>query len=211
MSAASDPDMRDLFGLENVNLVLKNVRDGVIDDQKLAAFAQEIAARQQGTRVVFGNHSRRMGRGPGDGDIEMRAILCDWYQEELYELKPETGEPSPEAVRLLITVLDTIDRFTANQLRRLNDIPIVVEVDEPKGSGIQGRPRQQQATFNIHGRTFASPIFLGGQHAGGNITHTGPQVFGGGSITIGQYAGGNITGTHASTALWFNKGMGPNI
>jgi len=199
-SAASDPDMRELFGLENVNLVLKNARDGVINDQKLAAFAQEIAARQMDTRVVFGNHSRRMGRGPSDGDIEMRAILCDWYQVELYELKPETGDPSPEAIRLLITVLDPIDRFTANQLRRRNSIPILVEVEEPGGIGGKGASMHQQTMFNIHGRTFASPIFLGGQHAGGNITHTGPQVYGGGSITIGQYAEGNITGSHASSS-----------
>ena len=67
----------------------------IFPSEKLSSFALHLCEN----KVVYGNHERRKM----DGAVELKAILCDWYNEELYKMT--TGA----ALERLVVVLEHSD------------------------------------------------------------------------------------------------------
>jgi caspase-like apoptosis-related cysteine protease len=83
--AISDDEVEEIIGNEAWEFILKQVRNNKIDDKKMADIARRFGP------TVGGNHGRR----GGCDDVEMRNVLSDWFEEELY------GMDQPAALQRL--------------------------------------------------------------------------------------------------------------
>ena len=74
-----DRKVREKLGDTVLDLILDNVNQGIIDAQKMKDFAHKLSGS------TFGKHKLRTERGNCD-EAEMREILSDWYNEEMYKI-----------------------------------------------------------------------------------------------------------------------------
>ena len=124
----SDKGVREIIGPKNVDFILEEVDDGTIDSQKMWDFADKLGP------TIGGNHKRRVEKRPSD-QAEMRRILSDWYEEELYDMN------QAEAVLVLADIFahDDIKLFPlAHELRN------GVKIDEATKTKHRHRKAQQQ-------------------------------------------------------------------
>ena len=80
MATANEKFMKRKLG-EGVVTLLYNVTNGTITAQNMKDFAFKLDQK------IWGNHVRRT-RDDGEASdwAEMRRILCDWYNEELFDI-----------------------------------------------------------------------------------------------------------------------------
>ena len=88
-------DVKRKLGEEVVKEMTESCDAETFPSEKLSSFAQHLCENS----VVYGNHERRKK----DGGVELKAILCDWYNEELYKMT--TGA----ALERLVVVLEHSD------------------------------------------------------------------------------------------------------
>ena len=88
-------DVKRKLGEEVVKEMTESCDAETFPSEKLSSFAQHLCENS----VVYGNHERRKK----DGAVELKAILCDWYNEELYKMT--TGA----ALERLVVVLEHSD------------------------------------------------------------------------------------------------------
>ena len=88
-------DVKRKLGEEVVKEMTESCDAETFPSEKLSSFAQHLCENS----VVYGNHERRKK----DGAVELKAILCDWYNEELYKMT--TGA----ALERLVAVLEHSD------------------------------------------------------------------------------------------------------
>ena len=69
-----DDKVNGKLGENVVSLILEEVRSGSINNQKMIDFAQALSKK------IGGNHTKRNK----SDDAEMRNILSDWWEEDLY-------------------------------------------------------------------------------------------------------------------------------
>ena len=74
-------EVRERLGEDSVNLILDYVRHGKIGEQKMADIALTLS------QTVYGNHIKRKEQERyRETDVEMRSILSDWWNEELFDM-----------------------------------------------------------------------------------------------------------------------------
>ena len=88
-------DVKRKLGEEVVKEMTESCNAETFPSEKLSSFALHLCENS----VVYGNHERRKK----DGAVELKAILCDWYNEELYKMT--TGA----ALERLVVVLEHSD------------------------------------------------------------------------------------------------------
>ena len=105
--------------------------------EKLSSFALRLCENS----VVYGNHERRKK----DGAVELKAILCDWWNEELFEMTTDA------ALERLVNVLEHPDvnvKPLAAKIKKERDQP-----GKNQGSLSAGKRTpltQSLPTNNIH-------------------------------------------------------------
>ena len=90
--AIHDEEVARILGIQATTLILNWVKTGVIDAQKMEDFAQLLHPE------VGGDHRRQRGLMCSGGEAEMRFILSDWYNKEMFEMDRLT------AVKKLIAI-----------------------------------------------------------------------------------------------------------
>ena len=80
---------RDILG-PAFSLLCNAAAEDIIDQQKMRDIASQLHMK------VYGRHRQRNG----SGESEMRAVISDWYQFELYDMTREN------ALQKLLTVLE---------------------------------------------------------------------------------------------------------
>ena len=81
-----DREVEELLGEKVFRIILKYVAEAKIDGQKLKEFAKQLGP------AIFGKHKTRTEqRRNSSNQPEMRNILSDWYNEELYDLDQVTA------------------------------------------------------------------------------------------------------------------------
>ena len=88
-------DVKRKLGEEVVKEMTESCDAETFPSEKLSSFAQHLCENS----VVYGNHERRKK----DGAVELKAILCDWYNEELYKMT------TAAALERLVVVLEHSD------------------------------------------------------------------------------------------------------
>ena len=78
---------RDILG-PAFSLLCNAAAEDIIDQQKMRDIASQLHMK------VYGRHRQRNG----SGESEMRAVISDWYQFELYELTREDALQKLQAV-----------------------------------------------------------------------------------------------------------------
>ena len=82
--AIYDEEVASLLGRQATTLILRWVKRGAIDAQKMEDFAQLLHPE------VGGEHRRRRVL-MFTGEAEMRSILSDWYNKEMFEMDKATA------------------------------------------------------------------------------------------------------------------------
>ena len=82
--AIYDEEVASLLGGQATILILSWVKRGAIDAQKMEDFAQLLHSE------VGGEHRRRRGLMVSV-EAEMRSILSDWYNKEMFEMDRGTA------------------------------------------------------------------------------------------------------------------------
>ena len=77
----NNKSVRERLGKEAWDILIEKSEDGTISDKHMKDISRELGER------IGGNHSRRVNERKAvcDGS-EMREILSDWWEEELYKL-----------------------------------------------------------------------------------------------------------------------------
>ena len=88
-------DVRRVLGDKVVKEMTESCDAETFPSEKLSSFALHLCENS----VVYGNHRRRKM----DGADELKAILCDWYSEELCLMTPDA------ALERLVVVLEHSD------------------------------------------------------------------------------------------------------
>ena len=83
--AIHDKEVAAIFGIHATTLILNWVKRGAIDAQKMEDIAQLLHPE------VGGEHRRRRGLSCNSGEAEMRSILSDWYNREMFEMDRATA------------------------------------------------------------------------------------------------------------------------
>ena len=92
------------IGADNMKVMLDFIRSGNINDQQLKDIAHHLGINSKGCNIVFGKHKTRMERDRyREKHHEMRAILSDWWDEELHQMS------SMEALEKLIKTFGNRD------------------------------------------------------------------------------------------------------
>ena len=127
---ANDQRVREIIGPKNVDFILEDVDEGTIDGQRMWDLAYKLG------QTIGGNHKRRVEveRRPSD-QAEMRRILSDWYEGELYDMN------QAEAVLVLSDIFahDDIKLFPLAQELRNG-----IKIDEATKTKHRHRKAQQQ-------------------------------------------------------------------
>ena len=77
--------VRRKLGEDVVKLLQDSVTNGTINAQNMKDFAFKLVPSEE--QKIGGNHVRRTQDGGEASDwAEMRRILCDWYNEELFDI-----------------------------------------------------------------------------------------------------------------------------
>ena len=119
------PDVKKRLGDKTVEVISDYSREGKLTSQQLSDFALKLEENS----VIFGNHIRRKeGNSYKGGADELRAILCDWWGSELFEMK------KTEALQRLIEVLEGPD---------IGAKPLAAEIKKIKAKEIEGDQSRQ--------------------------------------------------------------------
>ena len=80
------------LGESNVRNFLEVVRSGEVSDDGLKEISLQLGKMESRPKCLYGPHRMRMERSRDKPqDAEMRDILSDWWNEELYGLTQEEG------------------------------------------------------------------------------------------------------------------------
>ena len=80
------------LGESNVRNFLEVVRSGEVSDDGLKEISLQLGKMESRPNCLYGHHRMRMERSRDKPqDAEMRDILSDWWNEELYGLTQEEG------------------------------------------------------------------------------------------------------------------------
>ena len=104
-------DVRNLLGNNLVNTMINFSKTERFPSEKLSPFALHLSGHKENSSI-HGNHLRRKKEGE-DG---LKAILCDWWAEELCEL------PIGDAYEKLLSALESPDVNAKALAARINDI-----------------------------------------------------------------------------------------
>ena len=125
MATAYEQFVRRKLGEDVAKLLSDNVTNGTINAQNMKDLAFKLVPSEE--QKIGGNHVRRTQDGGEASDwAEMRRILCDWYNEELFDIDREA------AVQKLVNIFMDPDinlRPLATQLKGiLHDITNLLEI-----------------------------------------------------------------------------------
>lgn len=80
------PEASGLLGAGTVGEIIDYVRGGKLSDQHVTDFVQQLMFTSR-PNVLYGNHKRRMdAHTRPEGDVEVRQVLSDWWNEELHSM-----------------------------------------------------------------------------------------------------------------------------
>ena len=79
-------DVKNRLGEEVVDAMIDHSMDERFPSDKLSSFAQYLGENME-SNLIFGNHERRKK----DGADGLKAILCDWYSEELFDITTDAA------------------------------------------------------------------------------------------------------------------------
>ena len=111
-----DSDVLGVIGREAWDLILDNVRKGAIKPKKIVDIARHLG------NEVGGGHAARIEKGHDCDDSEMREVLSDWYQRELFQQKGKGDEGKKIAMEKLTWIFEDKDvglQFLAYDLQKL--------------------------------------------------------------------------------------------
>ena len=89
----NDREVELIIGKDIWTLILDGVREGMVTAQNMADIASLLNSK------VYGSHKRRMEKGKECDEAEMREILGEYYNEEMYDMDTH------EAVKKLVDVM----------------------------------------------------------------------------------------------------------
>ena len=92
-------DVKRKLGDKVVKEMMEYCDAEIFPSEKLPYFALHLCEK----KLVFGEHSRRKLCGDKQGAVELKAILCDWYNEELFDMTTDA------ALERLVNVLEHPD------------------------------------------------------------------------------------------------------
>ena len=92
------------IGEDTVAEILDYVRGGKLSEQHVTDFSQQLMFKSS-PNVVYGNHKRRMDVRRQEGEVEVRQVLSDWWNEELYSMT------RVQALHRLTTVFTKIEVY----------------------------------------------------------------------------------------------------
>ena len=82
------PEAEAKLGKAATDLLFRYTRNGDISDQQMEDFVQRLGHpdHHDEANVLFGNHKKRMERDKNrDQSAELRDVLSDWWNEQLFE------------------------------------------------------------------------------------------------------------------------------
>ena len=88
-----DKEVVAIIGQGTWDIIINSVKTGVINKQMLEDIAQSLGSS------ISGKHRWRMDTTRPEGEAEMRAILTDWYEQDMHDFTTE------KAVQRLVDVL----------------------------------------------------------------------------------------------------------
>jgi hypothetical protein len=103
---SNDYEVIEKLGEGNVEQIINYARGGQMDDQQITDFTHHLGRppnnQPDAPNVLFGNHSTRMSRDKDRRrDAELRAILSDWWDEELHDDRMSREEALGKLARIL--------------------------------------------------------------------------------------------------------------
>ena len=134
-------NVRRVLGEEVMKVMTESSDEEAFPSEKLPYFALHLCEK----KLVFGEHSRRKQCGDKQGAVELKAILCDWWNEELFEMTTDA------ALERLVNVLEHPDvnvKPLAAKIKKERDQP-----GKNQGSLSAGKRTpltQSLPTNNIH-------------------------------------------------------------
>ena len=129
-------DVKKKLGDEVVNVMIEFSSDERFPSDKLSSFAQYLGEDME-SNLIFGNHERRKK----DGADGLKAILCDWYSEELFDITTDA------ALEKLVAALEHSD---------INVKPLAAVIKEHK----RGQSRENLNTPKISNSIYISCGFV---------------------------------------------------
>ena len=116
-------EVRNLFGPANIDYLLNYVKEGHMDNQQISDFAQFLGENGPNNNMI-GNHKNRMEQKGSMGYAsQVKAILNDWWGEELHDMHQE------EAFQKLVQESRPSETVSLTSARNLRDGLRKVEKD----------------------------------------------------------------------------------